>query len=245
MIRMTNDTGATLSLPLTMGWQKVSLSKTVSVQGLVTGGGVVSGYCDGYAPRDFTLSGSLFYGSKASNLAGYDELKRFLSHSPIEVERNDRFVVAYVTGFDCNGLDDDDELELSVSFVAPDPFFYGDEVTEEALAVTTSATVSIEVEGTSPTEPIITIEVVSATAENISISTENYVIDLAGDYEVGDVITIDCKRFLADLNGASIVGFLGDDFLIDGFVLLVGNNDVTIEADGTIDVLLKYRTKWL
>lgn len=241
MINMTNSLGISFSLPITIGWDKVAIQKRAEVNELAQGGGVIAGRLT-YMPRSFNITGSIFVGEKVANNTFYDELKNFLRYEPIEISRGyDRHILAYMRGIDCNGMDDDAELELNISMIAPDPFFYGAEVLEEMDAPGTSP---ITISGNVGTQPTITVIVTSALAEDLAISIGDYVIDILGDLVLDDVIVINCKDYTVTLNGDSIIGSVGDDFLINGITLFPGESNVIIEMTGTADVAFLYRPLW-
>lgn len=245
MIDLVNSLGSTMQLPLTIGWETVTLSKNAGVQQLARGGGVSTGR-NTYQPRSLTLSGSIYTGTPEDNNDLYDSIKQFLDSVPVEVDRGDgRHVIAYPTKFECKGLDGDRELELKISMVSPVPFFYGAEILTAYTGVTTSSTETLNVDGTYHTLPFITVSVTSANASGLSIGVEDYLIEITGDLVSGDEIEIDCDTFTVTLNGSSIIGSVGDDFLVDGIKLVPGNNSITMGITGTADFTFLHRNVWL
>jgi hypothetical protein len=111
MIYLTNSLGSTMTLQLTMGWTKVNHAIKVNAERLVTDGAVFAG--SSVEPKNFTLEGSLYYKTKQANLEHFDDLKRFLQHTPIEVNRGDgRHILAYPTSIDADWMDDEPSLAL-------------------------------------------------------------------------------------------------------------------------------------
>lgn len=244
MIVLTNSKGSTMNLPITMGWPQVDIQKRAEVNELALGGGVIAGRLT-YTPRSFTLSGSLYIGDKVANNDFYDDLKKFLEFQPIEVDRGyNRHILGYVTSLSCNGMDDDAELELSIGMIAPNPLFYGVEVIHEVLGATGTVSDTIIAEGSVPADLKIHVEITSLTASSLSISIGEYDLAITGDYVQGDVLEIDTKNFTVELNGASIINSVGDDFLVYGMKLLPDENSVTITLTGTADVSFLYRPQW-
>lgn len=252
MIYLTNSVGASLTLPLTMGWTDVNLTKNVPIENLTLGGGVLAGN-QALKPRTFTLSGSLYYGTVDLNHAAYDEIKQFLQHAPVEVCRYDnRYIKAYPTQFDMKGLDLDIELETKISFIAPDPLFYGTHVEFNDQDIATSTLLTLPNDGSINAKPTIHIEITSGSIEDISISGNGFLIEIDGIFEADDEITIDCKDFTVmekELYGdwVSIITLVGDDFLVYGFELIPESNYVTIDGTGTytMDITIEYRHTWL
>jgi len=161
MIELTNALGAELTLQLTIGWDVVPLNKSVQVEKLTRGGGVVAGF-QALQPRSFTVWGSLYYGTAALNHAAYDEIKEFLQQTSIEVNRySDRNIIAYPTNIKMKGLDLDDELEVSIGFIAPDPLFYGESLVHEELDLSDGTVFTVANDGTANAKPVIHIDVTS------------------------------------------------------------------------------------
>ena len=252
MIELTNALDATLTLPLTMTWDVVPLQKSVQIEKLTRGGGVIAGH-QALQPRSFTIWGSLYYGTAALNHVAYDEIKKFLEETPIEVNRySDRNIIAYPQNLKMKGLDLDVELEVSISFIAPDPLFYGIslEHTEEDLSDGTAFTVVND--GTANAKPLIHIDVTSGSLDDLTIKANGFTIAIDGIFEADDEILIDCKDFTVQAkelygNYLSIITLVGDDFLVYGFELIPESNTVTITATGTytIDATFTYRNVWL
>lgn len=244
MIVLTNSLGSSFELPLTMDFDQVNINKRAEVQELALGGGVISGMLT-YMPREFRISGSLFIGDREENNAFYDSLKQFLNHEPIEVTRGyNRYLLGYLKGLECRGLDLDSELELSINMIAPNPFFYGSKITED-FNVSYSRNMNISVDGSIETYPEIVVIVTSSTASGLKIDIGNNQFELTGELLIGDVIKINCKDFLVTLNGLSVIRSVNESFLINGLRLLPSNNNVIIELVGSADVSVSYRSRWV
>ena len=252
MIELTNALGAELTLQLTIGWDVVPLNKSVQVEKLTRGGGVVAGF-QALQPRSFTVWGSLYYGTAALNHAAYDEIKEFLQQTPIEVNRySDRNIIAYPTNIKMKGLDLDDELEVSIGFIAPDPYFYGEELIHEELDLSDGTVFAVANDGTANAKPVIHIDVTSGTFTDLTITGNGFTIEIDGIFEADDEILIDCKNFTVQAKEqygeyVSIITLVGDDFLVYGFELIPESNSVTITATGTytLDATITYRNVWL
>jgi len=252
MISLTNAKDSTLTLPLTMTWDAIPLAKSVQVEKLTRGGGVVAGF-QALQPRTFTLHGSLFYGSVALNHAAYDEIKKFLQETPIEVCRyEDRDILAYPTKYEMKGLDRDIELNLSIGFIAPDPLFYGVQLVHDEEDLTDGTAFVIANDGTVNSKPVIHISLTSGSLTDLAISANGHTIEIDGIFEADDEILIDCDKFTVqakELYGEyiSIITLVGDDFLVYGFELIPEDQSVTITATGvyTLDATFTYRNRWL
>jgi len=244
MIKMTNSSGISFDLPITFDWDSVNISKRAEVQELALGGGVISGRLS-YLPRSFKLKGNLFVGTSVENNAFYDSLKLFLSYEPIEVSRgNNRYIKGYIKSYDCTGLDLDAELQINISMIAPNPFFYGPEVIEE-MSVISTETSTITVDGSIANYPIITVIIDSTIASGLSIEINDYIFELTGDLVVGDIVEINCKTFGVTLNGISVITSVGEGFLIGGIKLSPNDNSVIISLTGSAEVSILYRPLWI
>lgn len=252
MIYLTNSLGASLTLPLTMAWTKVSFEKNIAVAKLSGGGGVIAGP-EALQPRTFTLDGSLYYGDIDSNHTAYDQIKAFLCHTPIEVCRySDRNIIAYPTSFDMTGMDLDTELQVKIGFIAPDPLFYGSLLTHNEESLSGTTTFTVENDGSYNTRPVIHLQITSGSISGLTISANGFIIEIDEIFESDDEILIDCKNFTVqekELYGSyeSIISLAGDDFLVYGFELIAEDNSVTIGGTGTytLDVVIEYRNVWL
>jgi len=58
-----------------------------------------------------------------------------------------------------------------------------------------------------------------------------------------DLITIDANSFTADLNGNNIIGYLNNDFLLNGMNIETGKNTLYISNIGACRITMRYRRK--
>ena len=255
MITLINAQSSTLTLPLTMGWTRVPFEKRVPVERLVGNGGVISGR-QTIEPRRFQLTGSIFMlGSntthsqvKQANIDWFDALQYFLKFTPIEVQRNDgRRILAYPTSVDQNWVDDDEELELTISMIAPEPFFYGPVESEDEVGIGQTDVphdFTLTTGGSHRSYPVITMVMKSGTMIDPSFECGAYKIELDGSFDFDvydpDTIVIDAKCMRVLVNGISAINTAGDDFLVKGFPLLIGDNVITFNATGTFEVDINF-----
>lgn len=249
MVVLTNSKSASLTLPLTMSVQKMNFNKEVPITRITGDGGILSGD-QTFSIREIVVSGAIFLGSKEANREYYDNLLKFMKYQPIEINRgNSRNILGYLKSVGFNGMDGDEELEVSFAFTAPDPFFYGDLVTEEQEGLSGGESFTIDNEGAYRSYPIISITINSGVAVDLNLSSDaGYEVEVTGTFVIDDVIIIDCKKMTATLNGDSIIGSLGDDFLVNGFALEPEDNELTFSvASGTFeaDVVVEYRERWI
>lgn len=251
MIRMSNKLGATLTLPLGVSWRQVPFGISVPSVANAQGEGTVIVGRSRLESRQFTLSGSIYYPSKAQIRAKADELLAFLRHPPIEVfpdTTTERRLIAYPLGMPQDWLDAGAELVVSLPMLAPDPYWYGTLVEDTVQGLSSEDTWQVTVDGTAPTLPVVRVTV-GTPGQGLSIEHvgTGEMIDLTGDYLAGDVITVDTARYTAILQRgetvAGIVDRLSDGFVSAGFALMPGVNQLEITgAAGT--VTLTYRPRW-
>lgn len=244
MVYLTNRRGSTMTLPLTMSWQKSKLDISVSLEKFSRGhGSAFAG--SSINPKLFEVSGTLCFADKETNRQIADSLYRFLSYGPIEVSRDgSTYITGYVTGIEKDGMDDDAEIQLVMSFTAPDPFFYGGERSEVAT-FSAAGSMVVESEGNEDSEPVIIMDVTTGTMVDPKLSVGDYLIEIFGSYAAGQVV-VDCKRMRATYEGNGIFAAMGEDWMIDGFVLIPESQEIVFSADGnyTVDVQVKWRPKY-
>jgi len=248
MIRLSNRLGASLNLPVTVGWRRVPLLIGVpNVPNAHGDGNVVVGRRRIEA-RQITLSGSIYYPSRQQIRDMADTIMAFLQHAPIEVFQwpgSPRRMYAYPQGVDQDWMDAGAELVLNIPMLVPDPYWYGAEVT----ATEENATAwQVEVDGTAPTPPVVRIEVTApGTDLLLTNSTNGRTLLVEGSYLVGDVVTVYTATYEATLTRSGetspIVDALGDEFVLAGFELEPDTNVLTYTGPAA-DVTLTYRPRW-
>jgi phage-related protein len=234
VIRLTNALGAEKILPLTMFFKRVPLEIEVPSQPLFgLDGDVVTGKPT-LRPRQFVLDGRIYYPDKGRIERELDSLLSLLMKPPIEVYRqhyHDRFLRAYPLGAPQDWIDLGAELSLQIPMIAPDPYWYGPEV-----EVTVSGTQTITVEGNAPTMPLITTtsSVSSLTLSNLLTGKEIVVSGATG------VIEVDNAEHTVRVDGDNRLDLITEDWLLTGFELLPGQNQITT----TTPITLTYRPRW-
>ena len=236
MIRLTNALGAEKVLPLTMSFRRVPLDIEVPSQPLFgLDGDVVTGKST-LRPRQFTLEGSIYHPNKERIRQELDSILSFLMHPPVEVYRqhyHDRFLKAYPMGGLQDWLDAGAELQLRIPMVALDPYWYGQEVT-----ATVSGTQTIEVAGTAPTYPVIKTTG-SASSLTVTNTLTGKVFTVTG---ASGVIEVSCdpRDMTVKIGGANRLDCIDEDWLIGGWALLPGENQITTNTP----ITLTYRPRW-
>lgn len=234
MIRLTNALGAEKILPLTMSFKRVPFDIDVPTQPLYgLDGDVVTGKPT-LRPRQFTLEGGIYHPNKERIRQELDSILSFLMRPPIEVYRqhyHDRFLRAYPMGTVQDWLDAGAELQLRIPMIAHDPHWYGPEV-----EVTVSGTQTITVEGTAPTYPIIT-----TASSGSSLSVSNLQTD-KGFTVTGatGIIEVDNAEHTVMVDGDNRLDLITEDWLLTGFELLPGQNQITTNTP----ITLVYRPRW-
>ena len=243
MIYLTNSLGSTMTLQLTIGWTKVNHAIKVNAERLVTDGAIFAG--SSVEPKNFTLEGSLYYKTKQANLEHFDDLKRFLQYTPIEVNRGDgRHILAYPTSIDADWMDDDVELGLTIGMTALDPYFYGSPILVEQT-LTAPDSIAVEPLGNVPAMPVITLAI-TGTCIDPTLTCGDYTLEIAGEYTTGTII-VDCKRMRASYEGVGIIGAMGDDWLTKGFLLTPDSESVAFTATGSysVNVAMTWRPRYI
>jgi phage-related protein len=234
VIRLTNALGAEKILPLTMSFRRVPLEIDVPSQPLYGRDGDVRTGKTTLRPRQFTLEGSIYYPNKERIRQELDGLLSFLMQAPIEVYRqhhHDRFLRACPLGTPQEWIDLGAELSLQIPMVAPDPYWYGQEVTE-----TITGTQTITVDGTAPTHPLIatTGPVSNLTVYN-ALTGKSIVIDGATG-----IVEVDNDQFAVTVSGANRLDLVNENWLLHGWELLPGDNVITTNTP----ITLTYRPRW-
>ena len=236
MIKLTNALGAEKILPLTMFFKRVPLEIEVPSQPLFgLDGDVVTGKPT-LRPRQFVLDGRIYYPDKDRIERELDSLLSLLKKPPIEVYRqhyHDRFLRAYPLGAPQDWIDDGAELGLQIPMIAHDPYWYGPEVT-----VNISGTQTITVDGTAPTYPLITTasSVSSLVVSNALTGQELVVTGASGVIEV----SCDPRDMTVKIGGANRLDCIDEDWLIGGWELVSGANQITTNTPITVT----YRPRW-
>ena len=236
MIKLTNALGAEKILPLTMSFRRVPLEIDVPSQPLLgLDGDVVTGKST-LRPRQFTLEGGIYHPNKEHIRQELDSILSFLMHPPVEVYRqhyHDRFLRAHPLGAPQDWLDGGAELQLRIPMIAHDPYWYGPEV-----EVTVSGTQTITVEGNAPTMPLITTtsSVSSLTVSNLLTGKGFAVSGATGVIEVDN----DERNPSVVVGGVSRLDLISEPWLLNGFELLPGANQITTNTPITVT----YRPRW-
>ena len=234
MIKLTNALGAEKILPLTMSFRRVPLEIDVPSQPLFgLDGDVVTGKPT-LRPRQFTLEGGIYHPNKEHIRQELDSILSFLMHPPIEVYRHhthDRFLRAHALGAPQDWIDLGAELSLRIPMVAPDPYWYGQEV-----EVIVTGTQTITVDGTAPTYPLIltTGHVSNLTVYN-ALTGKGIVVNGATG-----IVEVDNAQFTVSVSDINRLDLVNESWLLYGWELLPGDNAITTNTP----ITLAYRPRW-
>jgi len=237
MVRLVNRQGAEKLLPETMHLKQIPLDLNVPTQTLHGLSGAIKTGKTTMRPRQLTIEGRIYHpGDKERIRQDLDDLLQFLSHTPIEVYRqepHDRFLLAHPQGAMQDWIDLGAELALRIPMIALDPYWYGPEV-----EVTVSGTQTITVEGNAPTMPLITTtsSVSSLTVSNLLTGKGFAVSGATGVIEVDN----DERNPSVVVGGVSRLDLISEPWLLNGFELLPGQNQITTNTPITVT----YRPRW-
>lgn len=248
---LINSKGGTLNLPFTMSWTSVPMSYNIPVSKLDNGRSVRAGKVTPN-PMSFTVKGNLYEGGstynlvKQNNRAKVDEIKAFLLHQPVEVEKFEgRRIISYVQSYNEEWMDDSQEVELSIGFLAIDPYVYGEPASFIIHNVSPDRYTTLVLGGSMKVSPVITMTLVSGTPTKVTISTGGYKLEATITLVAGVPLVVDCTKMVAIMNGVSVIGAMGDEFLIYGFELVPGDNPLEIQTvGGAVDILVEWRPRW-
>ena len=234
MIKLTNALGAEKILPLTMSFKRVPLEIDVPSQPLYGLDGEVRTGKPTLRARQFALEGRIYYPDKGRIERELDALLSFLMHPPIEVYRlryHDRFLRAHALGAPQDWIDLGAELGLQIPMIALDPYWYGQEV-----EVTVTGTQTITVDGNAPTYPL--IKTVNSVMElSVTNQLTGQSITVSG---TSGVVEVDNTNYSVTIDGESRLDLANEDWLLTGFELLPGENQITSNTP----IAMTYRPRW-
>lgn len=248
MIRLVNAAGAKLTLPTTISFRRVPLSIGVPIVNNSGGDGAVVVGRSRLEARRFSLSGSIYYPDKQQIRDEADKLLQFLQRRPIEVFKwsdSERRLYSYPQGLPQDWVDAGAELQIDIPMLAPDPLWYGDEVTHEEAE---ASTWNVDLDGTAPALPVVKFTV-TETGNGLQLTNTNtgQTIELDGSYQAGDVVTVDTATFdAARTRGAEtepIIDRMSDWFVASGFELQPGLNTLQYTGPRT-DISMTFRPRW-
>jgi len=234
MVRLVNRQGAEKLLPETMHLKQIPLDLNVPTQTLHGLSGAIKTGKTTMRPRQLTIEGRIYHpGDKERIRQDLDDLLQFLSHTPIEVYRqepHDRFLLAHPQGAMQDWIDLGAELALRIPMIALDPYWYGPEVT-----VQVSGTQTVDVDGSAPVSPLVrtTGSVAGLTIINRTNGNELVVTGTG-------VIEVDNADFTCQINGENRLDAVNPEWLLLGFNLLPGENQ--LETSRAIEIV--YRPRW-
>ncbi len=228
---LKNSKGSEYNLPETIIFRDEELVFTVPILPLAQKDGGVKIGESKLNPRMFSLRGRIYFpGDKEKIRQERDKLLKFLSHPPIQVYKNNRYLIGYPQGIPQSWIDLGREFAIEIIFISPDPYWYGESV-EKII----TGTETIAVDGTAKTYPV--------------IETTNKVVDVKvinGDYEVevtnggSAKIIIDNKNMTVTADGVSCLHRTKEKWRLGSFALLPGDNKIVT----TKQIKLTYQPRW-
>lgn len=249
MVKLYNALDESIIMPLTMSWTTLSRGRRVPITEILAGGGVLSGE-EKPEVRTFSVSGSIYYQNYSEMRSFLDDLLLFLENSPIRVyqdETDNRFIYARLLSATDNWLDNRAELELTLEFIASDPYFYSVEHVEIQQLTNSPLEFPVYVGGNLDVYPFILINKNSGTLESLEIENLTTSRNIKFTENISSDITIDNKNILVLAGDTSILSEVNTEWLVDTITLSPGENNIKITSDGTFDytVYIKWRSKWL
>lgn len=239
MVKITNRTGATKILPMTMLWRDVPLDVIIPTQPLFGRHGAVKTGRPTLAPRQITLRGAIYYRDKARIRRELDNLLPFLMLGPLQVyqhQDDNRFMIAEFLGAPQEWLDERVDLRLRIHLLATDPHWYGREV-----ALNLSGTQTITVGGNAPTAPVI-----KATGTGSGLAVANHTNGDAIIVSSGGPVEVDSVNQTCLVNQAERIDLINREWVLGrrgtehGFELFPGEN--RLQTSRAIEI--KYYPRW-
>lgn len=128
--------------------------------------------------------------------------------------------------------------ETTLKFLCPMPFAISN--TNATGTLTSGGTKQVTLQGSIESYPIFTITF-TASKSSYSISCGDYLIDLADNFAIGDVVVVNCETGKITVNGSTRQNIL--TLVSDLIVFKDGANDVT--CDSGANVTYSYKQRWL
>lgn len=232
-IRLVNNRGAEKILPETIIFRDVPLDINVPITSLAGRDGGVRIGRSTILPRTFELKGRIYYPDRAKIRQVFDELLPFLMQAPLDVWRLaevNRYLRAHPQGAPHSWIDLGKELEVNITMLALDPYWYGD---KEAVPV--SGTGTIYTYGNAPVYPIIKT---TGSAVNLQVThaKTGKTIKVTGT----GIVEVDCADLVVKIDGVNSLDKVNDEFKLGLFELVAGENTITTSHPITVS----FRHRW-
>lgn len=256
-VKLKNSRGDELVLPLGMAMLNLPTSLRVPEVRLTEKHGSVKVGPETHDPRQFIVTGSIFYPMKM--LARIEDIRRtrdkilaICSYPPIEVyqkENDKRFLRTELVGYDQTWLLGRSELVMELEFRALDPFWREEEIYRARTLTQSGETVALYIEGNTR-EIFPEIEITDTTdlshvlIENLRT---NQIIEIVLDERLNtdQTIKIDADRYVITLDDHNILDRVGNDWFIKSFYFVEGTNKIRLTFDSPkITVKFRYQPKW-
>lgn len=240
-MKLSNKFGSEIELDY-VSLSNIPLSWNVPLARINNGPGGVITARNQLETRTIQLSGPIYDRDKSNIHSTLQTLLILLQSPPIQVysdnfARDDMFFNGYPENLPQNWIDKR-ELRINLNMVVPEPFLYGEKVEEVDPS-------ELENEGNYPVSPLIQVTFSdSGGLIQIENTTNDDIIEIEHDFENGDVLVIDNRNFVIKLNGDNILDDVNDDWLLNGYKLERGSNNVTYTGPPAT-VEYEYRPKWI
>lgn len=249
MLKMYNALDESITMPLTMALDAFNRGRRVPITSIMSGGGVLAGE-EKLEVKEFSATGTVYYQDYSVMRTFLDTLLVFLEASPIRVyqdEADSRFIYARCTNLQDTWMDGRTELELTIDFVAGDPYFYSIEHVDSQPFTASPKTFTLYVGGNVSTYPTFLVNATSGTITDLTITNTRNAKSIILSGPTTTDIMIDNKNLMVMSGTESILSTANMGWLLNSLTLEPGNNIITVSGTGTFSYtfITKWRSKWL
>jgi len=247
-IKIIDSIGQEFTLPKTFELRSEPLARRSNLldTAFIHGGKDVS---DGmFTPRHIEVSGTIWAYSDAEYNAKWDALAEHLIKDNIRIQNKDRQIRLLKIVDISHEYPSKAGLhlgEVSITFLAADPFWYAKNAQQKERPVTSSPdTFQFDIGGKMETWPIITIDM---NADNFDFKLEN-ITDTNREFRIqdtgatnGSTIIIDCKAGTAMRGATNLIAVFSGLFLR----LLGGRTNEFKYTGANCDITIQYFEAWI
>lgn len=200
-------------------------------------------------PARATLRGTLLAANYDAAQAVLQSWMRFLSHGPLELRLRDGgpMLLVLPEELDDSGTVISKAVRFEVPLIAVDPVWQGNRFTNirNITASSTAMTITNDGVGVRP-EIIIQGSGSGASSSNhpkLTNTVTGQSLEYRGRLASGQTLTIDCERYTAKLGNVGVLNSMSEEFLIGGFSLAPGANNIVVQraADsGNFNLTITY-----
>lgn len=202
-------------------------------------------------PVTGALTGTLTGSSYADARSKLDDLLSFLSAGPIKIRLHgptDRYLLCLVENIaDTHPVAR--AAQVNVALTAPDPLWHGAETSHAQEVTSSPLNLSITVGGNAVTHPVIRLLGRSSGGNpsrqpSITNAATGRTLTWVGDLSSGQVLTLDSEARLAHRGSAGVLDNMNSDYLLHGFPLAPGVNNLTVTL-ATPSAPVRFELDWI